>query len=354
MAQKILAIKLRSLGDTVLMTAPLLEMRRAYPSAAIHALVRSEWAPLLENHPAVNQVWAYDRRQAPASRARTLARWALRLRRERYDTVVNFHASPSSSLLALATGARTRSIHFHGHAQRNHHSTLEVPGKGSLKPIIERDMDAVRALGVKIPEGRLPRLEPTDRERAEARAMLDSLGLRAPVLGIGVGASRPTKAWPVERYAEVAARWCREQGGSVLAVGSAAEEGTLQALLRAAGEPAVRAHSGLAPRQLAAAIAELAVFLGNDSGPRHVAVAVGVPTVTLFGPEDPFEWHPYPKARHPVFFVESLACRKDAAPGMPPWCGLEECVEERHRCLREIPVEPVLAQCRKALEARSA
>ena len=98
MAQKILAIKLRSLGDTVLMTAPLLEMRRAFPSASIHALVRSEWAPLLEKHSAVNQVWAYDRRREPAARARTLARWALRLRKERYDTVVNFHASPSSSL----------------------------------------------------------------------------------------------------------------------------------------------------------------------------------------------------------------------------------------------------------------
>ena len=80
----------------------------------------------------------------------------LKLRQERFDCVVNFHASPSTAMISFASGAKTRSIHFHGHNDKNRYSTVAIPGKGTLKPIIERDMDAVRALGLVVPEGRSP------------------------------------------------------------------------------------------------------------------------------------------------------------------------------------------------------
>src|SRR6476619_3876425 len=109
----------------------------------------------------------------------------------------------------------------------------------------------------------------------------------------------------------------------------------------------VTATQSLGLRVLAAVFTQASVVVGNDSGPKHLAIAVGTPTVTLFGPEDPFEWHPYPADRHPHFFIESLKCRKDADPGMPPWCGLENCVIEQQRCMKEIAVSQVLAQCMK-------
>src|SRR5690606_15899913 len=120
--------------------------------------VTSQWAPLLEGHPAVDRVWHYHRRKDMTARAKTLARFALELRRERYDLVLNFHASPSSSTLAFATGAKTRAIHFHGHTDKNRYSTVEIPGKGQVKKAIERDLDVVRALGIEVPEGRMPRV----------------------------------------------------------------------------------------------------------------------------------------------------------------------------------------------------
>src|SRR5690606_32730203 len=107
------------------------------------------------------------------------------------------------------------------------------------------------------------------------------------------------------------------------------------------------AESGLPLRQLASVLRHCALFCGNDSGPKHIAVAVETPTVTVLGPEHPFEWHPYPRERHSYLFIESLACRKDADPGMPAWCGLDVCVEERHRCMRDIGVEQVLQECRR-------
>lgn len=360
-------MKLRALGDTVLMTAPLLELRRLFPSAEIHAAVTGAWAPLLDSHPAVDRVWRFERRSERAARAKALARLGFALRRERFDCVICFHASPTSAALAFATGARVRSIHFHGHGDRNRFSTVEVPGKGALKPIIERDMDAIRALGVHVAAGRLPEIPVLPGERLQARDWLSRTHLPSPLLMIGLGASRPTKIWPLERFASLAIEWVNHCQGGVLAIAGVDEsdlttrflkevENLLDATVaeparRARLRTAVSADHRLSIRSLATLMSQASVFVGNDSGPRHLAAAVGVPTVTLFGPEDPFEWHPYPTERHPFVFIDGLSCRKDALPGMPPWCALETCTEERHRCMRLVGVDQVMAQCSLLFEA---
>lgn len=363
--RKILAIKLRSLGDTVLMTAPLVELRRAYPQAEIHVAVLTQWAPLLEGHSAVNKVWTYERYYDPASRAKAVIRLALKLRHEKYDLVLNFHASPSSARVAFATGAPVRSIHFHGHRDRNRHTTVEVPGKGILKPIIERDMDTVRALGIHVPAGRMPLLEVNDSEKAAAAQYIQKMETSGPLLGLGLGASRPTKSWPLERFAALAIAWAQSplSGSTIAFVGSdendlgrdflkrvddllLASEADLQ--IRSQLRKKIRMEQGLPLRRLAAVFNQLNVYTGNDSGPKHIAVAVNTPTVTLFGPEDPFEWHPYPREKHPLLHLENLACRKDAQEGMPPWCALTTCEVEAHRCMREIGVNAVMDACKKA------
>ncbi len=361
--RKILAIKLRALGDTVLMTAPLAELRMAYKEAEIHALVHTPWAPIIESHPSVDRIWTYDRHTDRAARAKALARLGYKLRKEKYDCVVCFHASPSSSLLAFATGARIRSIHFHGHKDRNRYSTVTVPGKGVLKPVIERDMDTIRALGIHVPAGRLPIIPIQPAERALGASRLSRLNLPTPVLGIGLGASRPTKGWPIERFAALAIAWCQRRQGGAIAFAGPHEQATIHQFLNAiddllsssiesASERAqirsrIAAEHQLGLKPLAAVLSALSVFVGNDSGPRHIAVAVGTPTVTLFGPEHPFEWHPYPVDRHPYLYVDGLACRRDADPGKPAWCALHECVAEQHKCMRSLGIDQTLDECIK-------
>lgn len=365
--KKILAMKLRALGDTVLMTAPLAELRRLFPSAEIHAAVSEAWTPVLERHPAVDRVWGFQRRSERAARAKALARFGFALRREGFDWVLCFHASPTSATLAFATGAQVRSIHFHGPGDRNRFSTVEVPGKGRIKPITERDMDTIRALGVHVPAGRLPEIPVLESERRQADEWLARTHLPTPLLVLGLGASRPAKIWPLERFAALTVEWVERRKGGVLAIAGPEEaeltaeflkevDALLGAVMadpsrRAVARTRVSADHRLSIRSLISLLARSAVFVGNDSGPRHLAAAVGTPTVTLFGPEHPFEWHPYPPDRHPYAFVESLPCRKDAAPGMPPWCAVGNCVEERHRCMRLIGVDAVMAHC-EALTAQ--
>jgi len=355
--RKILAIKLRALGDTILMTAPLLELRRAYPDAEIHVVVTDTWAPLLENHSAVDRIIPYQRHQGAASRAKAIARMALDLRKQKYDCVVNFHASPSSSALAYAVGAKVRAIHFHGHRDKNRYSTTNVVGKGVLKPVIERDMDTVRSLGLTIPEGRMPEVTLDGSEISRARTRIGQMGLYGPILGLGIGASRNTKIWPLDRFAAIAIRWCDQYRGSVIVYHARGEEAVSRRFFdavdrklvewyadpdaRKAVRARVLAEVQLPLRLLAAMLKNSQLYLGNDSGPKHLAVAVGIPTITLFGPEDPFEWHPYPQDRHPLHFIEGLKCRNDQEPGFRPWCALHECVVEEHRCMKFITEDEV-------------
>lgn len=361
--RKILAIKLRSLGDTVLMTAPLIELTRAFPHAEIHTLVTQSWAPILEGIPGIHRIWTYEK---TSNRLKELARLTFALRKEGFDCVVGFHTSPSSARLALATGATCRALHFHGHREKNRYSTVEIPGKGILKPIIERDMDAIRALGAHVPAGRIPQVFLQESEIQSARNYLDQLGLHSPILALGLGASRPTKTWPLDRFAALALEWCqKEKNGGVIALAGASENHLIQEFLkniddrltysvtdqqrRAQIREKICSSSQLSVRKLAAVLSQVSVFAGNDSGPKHLAIAVGTPTVTIFGPEHPFEWHPYPRENHPYFFIENLPCRKDADPGMPPWCGIQICEKEEHRCMQSIGVDSVLETCRKML-----
>lgn len=365
--KKILAIKLRALGDTVLLTSSLSELRKKFPDSEIHVAVTTTWAPLLENHPCVDRIWKYEKHRERAARAKAVAALALKLRRENFDLVINFHASPSSALMAFATGAKTRAIHFHGLQSKNRYSTVTIPGKGVVKPIIERDLDAIRGLGLEIVTRPMPEIILTSQEMAQAKERLETLDLPPPVLGMGLGASRPTKIWPIERFAELAYSWVQQRRGSVL-VFTGRDEGSLgdtffehlkelpkgssknEDLERINGR--IVHFQDLKIREVAGLLKKLNLYVGNDSGIKHLAIGVGTPTLTLIGPEDPFEWHPYPKNLHPYLHIANLACRKDAPPGMPPWCGLEVCIEEKHQCMRRISVEDVLKECDKILSLK--
>ncbi len=350
--KKILALKLRSMGDTMLLSASLDALKEAYPETQIHVAVATPWAPLFIHHPAVSRIWPVDRHQDKIARGKAIARAALALRKEGFDAVLNFHASPSSATLAFATGARVRAIHFHSGNSKNRYSTLEIPDRGAIKTILEKDLDTVRSLGVSVDSTKYQtsiHLKPS--EKNEAFQLLEGMGLKRPILALGLGATRPTKHWGEERFAELAMGWTAKTSGGVLLLTGPGEESRAQEILKRlgqAGGSARTAHLHNAPlRMLASCLSQCALYAGNDCGPKHVAAAAGVPTVTLFGPESPDQWHHYSRERHPYFYQPDLACRKDALPGMPAWCLLQSCEIEKHKCMQGIAASSVLETCLK-------
>ncbi len=347
--KRILVTKFRAMGDTILMTAALKELHRNFPNASIHVAAPQPWIWLLEGFPGITKLWPVNWHNDRTARTKAATRLAFQLRKENYDVVCAFHASPASAMIALSTGAKVRAVHFHSFKAKNLYSTVEVPGKGVMKPVVERDLDTVRALGVQVPEGVMPEIFLKPEERSLAREEFKAWGLTRPVLGIALGASRPTKIWPLHRFAEVAQKWIQETKGTVLVISGPGEENLTEEFFKAVPQnPELRAAVQVMPpcniRVLASRISQLNVLVGNDSGPRHVATSLGVPTVTVFGPEHPLEWHPYPQDRHPRLFIEPLPCRSNTEPGSPPWCGLFECITEAQQCMTRINVDQVYEQ----------
>lgn len=345
--KKILAVKFRQMGDTLIVTPALEQLRKHFPDAEIHVAVTKAWAPLLENHPAVNRIWVYEEPKAHPLKVASMLLMGLRLRSQNYDCVLNFHASSSSALLSRLSGAPIRAIHFHGAFHKNEFSTVSIPGKGQVKPAIERDMDVVRGLGIEVKENFWPRIFLTKDELSRVSSELLLSEKKKPILGIGIGASRPTKIWPVDRFAQLAEQWIKSSGGSVV-VPFGPGDMELKEKFLSSLSPEISGNvfcfDNLPIRKLAALLSHVNVFAANDSGPRHLAVAAGVPTVTLFGPEHPLEWHPYPADRHPRFFIDGLNCRTPTAPGWPAWCGLQSCVHENHKCMKNITVDQVFTK----------
>src|SRR5262249_27267475 len=157
------------------------------------------------------------------------------------------------------------------------------PGKGTLKPVIERDMDALRALGIHVPAGRMPEIFLQTGEMKQSRDRLDRMHLPEPILAIGLGASRPSKSWPVDRFASLAYSWTQKTGGAAIAIVSHEEEPLAHEFLKsvdevltsALPEPNSRAkfraritvQAGRPLRELAGLLKYCSVFAGNDSGP---------------------------------------------------------------------------------------
>ena len=91
-------------------------------------------------------------------------------------------------------------------------------------------------------------------------------------------------------------------------------------------------------REAASVVSECDLYVGNDSSMKHIAVAFQKPTFTIFGPEQPLEWHPYPYSEHPYAFVDSLACRTESG---KHWCAIETCKKYEHQCMGKIKPEDI-------------
>lgn len=343
---RILLIKLRSLGDSVLLASSIELLKTAYPASEIGVVLTHPWNELYQQDPRVKFSWAFHPKKIKWLQIFQILFLGLKARfLFKPDWVIGFHASDTSALMARIAGGMKRINHYHGEHHRNRFSTLEVPEDKKLKPILEKDFDSLRALGLEgLIQVSIPRLivkeKLTQSDRETGR-----------ILGIGIGASRPTKSWGVESFSEIITKWVKDNSGRVRVFAQENEASEVKEILsRANVGDRVEVFIGSTISQFLEEVNRCSVFLGNDSGPRHVAVALGIPTVTLFGPEDPFEWHPYPTDKNPYFYIEGLDCRPSRGEDRRPWCGIFECHEWKHQCMTQIKPQAVFETCVKLLQ----
>lgn len=273
----IVLIRLRSLGDTVLATPAFALLRRAVPGAHIHVAMDERFADLLVGQPDIDGVLRIQHRAGVAAKLRLLRR----IRSLRPGLCVDMHGGSTAAWLTAFSGARWRA--GFGHFRQTWAYNIRVP---RAQEVLGRDPNAIvhtaehHAAGV-IHLGAGRRRIP--RSRLAARRARRS----GPYAVIHPGAAYDTKTWAAANFRTVA-RELRNRHGldPILIVGPGEHR-----LARHFSDLAVRVGEPLP--SLMSLIAGARLFVGNDSGPAHVAAAFGVPCVVVFGSSDSAVWHPW-------------------------------------------------------------
>lgn len=306
--RRILVIQLRRLGDVILATGILEDLRRAFPDAALDFLTGEVSARVLQHHPLIDELMVYDRAHH--------WREAMRLRRRRYDWVIDGQGSPTTSRLAWLTGAHVRV----GWAVRvwRHWYTHTVPRSGLEMVYVVRERQRfLEMLGVPIGPPRT-RLAVLPSELAAAEHALLSAGVGpSPRVALVLSVSEPIREWPAERYAELAKRLLGS-GVSPVLLENPGDAGKVERFRAAA--PDVPVVQTFDPRLLLGALASCDALVSGDTGPAHMATALGVPRLTLYGPTDPVQWNPAlpttPRLVDPAFRV--MTARERGRAGAHP------------------------------------
>jgi len=314
---RILVIRFSSMGDIVLSSPVTRQLARLFPDAEIDFLTRSEYVSLACALPGVAAVQRFD----PGT---GLLRLVSRLRERRYDLAIDLHGNLRSRLVAMA-GIAERVLRYDkrrfarmaivrmrrrsrpvphtidrylevldrleaadapGQEVLDRLDTAASPGPGAA-PVQEGTHDLEGAHDAA--EKRLPQLKVDDAAAAMVAERLAGAGIGPDVrvLGVAPGASHGPKRWPPERFARVADHLAKSRDLKVLLLGSEADRPVTGEVARAMERPAVDWTGATDLAMLPAAVRRCALLVSNDSGPMHVATAVGTPVIGIFGATHP-------------------------------------------------------------------
>ncbi len=340
--RRVLVVRLRSIGDTVLATPALDSLRRFLPAARIDIVLEDWVAPLLDGFDAVDNIITIER---GSLRSRTCA--ARRLRATRYDVAYNLHGGTTATLLVRASGARQRVGYAAYQYSRlfNHLAppAAELWGRAQTHSV-EQQLALLGWTGVPVTDRPPTRLTVTPTAAASITARLQAAGVEQakPFALLHPAAAFDSKQWATENFARVA-EFLHARGLSVLAIAAPKETSVLTQLGKAAAIP-LTLFSDLSLPEVSALAARARLFVGNDSGVAHIAAAVRTPSVVIFGSSNIAHWRPWTEA--PAAIVrEEMPC----AP-----CPGYTCAEfGLAQCIRRVPVARVVAALEEVLRQSS-
>jgi lipopolysaccharide heptosyltransferase II len=339
--RSVLVVRLRSIGDTVLATPSLHALRRFLPGARIDVLLEDWVAPLLEGSGEVDRVLTV-RRKSQSSRLRV----ARQLRAEGYDVAYNLHGGSTAALLLRASGARHRVGYAdYAYAALHNHTappSAELWGREKTHSA-EQQLALLGWTGVPVTDRPASRLAVTDAAASVVGRRLyeeAKLPTGQPFALIHPAAAFDTKTWAASNFARVVEHLASRGVASVAVV--APGEGKVIDEVRAHSTSPLAGFTNLSLPELTALAARSTLFVGNDSGVAHIAAAVRVPQVVVFGSSNVAHWRPWTDAPAEVV-REEMAC----AP-----CPGYTCAEfDAPECIRRVPVERVIAAVERVLKA---
>jgi len=355
--RRVLIYRLGSLGDTLIALPSFHLVARAFPQAERRLLtnipVTAKAAPaaaVLEHTGLIHGTMRYT---TGTRSIRELLRLALEIRRFRPNVLVylagarGLHtARRDAKFFRLAGVSRQIGVPLTAAAQLNlFGGETPVTPAAALEPEAARLARNLRELGdARLGDPTSWDLHLTPDEHATAARAIGHTALQQELFAISIGTKLQSNDWGRDNWRELLTRVARAfPGRTLLLLGSPEESDTSDFIAAnwqtSGGGPVINLCGRLTPRQSAAALKRARLFLGHDSGPMHLAAAVGTPCVAIFSARNlPGQWFPY-GAQHRVLY-HRVECAG---------CGLETCIEQRKKCILSITPDEALAEIRAAL-----
>jgi lipopolysaccharide heptosyltransferase II len=351
---KVLLVRLRLIGDVVFTTPVVRALKRVRPRAHVTYLVERSAAPVVTHLAELDGVIQIDRTRGWA-RVREDLSLGRRLRRERFDLVLDFHGGPRGAWLSWATRAPVRVGYTI--AGRSWMYTHLVPRTRDLRPrhSVQNQWDLLRAAVPEVgdPEPARDRVvmaeHPDARDAVSRRLAAAGIGPAHDLVVIHVSAGNPFRRWPSTSFTELAVRLSsgRTNRRIILSSGpsdvrAAAEVGRAARARLGSQAAAIVDVGDLSLAELRSLIGQASLFVGGDSGPMHVAATTDTPVVALFGPTLRERSEPWRDGALVTEIVEPgpLPCRP---------CDQRHCEPGDFRCLTGLTVESVASAAERAL-----
>lgn len=334
---RILLSRIRFMGDVILTTPLIRQLREAFPHAHLAYLVEETYAPLLEHNPHLDEILPLSlsgKGMQQIGLIRTL-------RSRRFDLAIDLFGNPRTALLTWLSGARWRvGGDFRG---RGKLYNIRVPSSAEKPDAIAFHQRSLQAIGLP-PGDKNTEIFLTENEIAEAKSFLQRQGLAAnrAIAGLHPGATWPNKRWPIEYFVELAKKLLAEKIQIFVTCGPG--EQALVAPFQKIDDPRLVVGEVLSLRQLAAVLAHFKLHISNDCGVMHLAAAVGTPTFGIFGPGEPEIWFPYAAGDGHRAFWADIECRP---------CHKDFCPLGTLACMHETPPNTVFRQAMALLEERT-
>lgn len=346
--KRVLVIRLQNHGDVLLTTPVFTALKRQFPGVEVDAMVFAETVPMLAANPDLTKVWSLPRgRQVGRGLRRVLVfiRLMLNIRRRRYDWVLHLNDQWPGAVAAAISGARVR---FGYEMEKRDYWLWRAIFPQRIVPtfeghMVEKNLDVLKALGVPVDTQATPCTMAFSGEDALlVRQKLDLAGVSGKYVLIHPTSRWFFKCWEDDRFAEVICALAVSGWQVVLtAAPDQREIDLVNGLLRRVNHPRVLSLAGqLTLPALAAAIARSTLFISVDSVPMHMAAALGIPIVALFGPTHLHIWRPWSDRAEVIHAA-------DYGPLIAP-NDVDTSTSERY--LVNIPVRPVLDAVWRQLE----
>ena len=352
--QKILILELGGIGDTAMSIPAVKAVLTGYRNAQITVLTVPRTVSIIES------LWAEGFRNLNVvstdamekSRVNGWSSLIKKMRREGYDIAIDLSAVETLKaavkrwLFFKALGV-TKTIGRNTNGRGWAFSQKADDVLTSDEHEVLRKIKVVELLGLKAGRS-APCLTVPDRDKEYADAILAEWTGRGPIVGINPGAFRPSRMWPAERFKDIASWMIQEMSAYVVITGGTREKAVVESIASSLQDDRVKTVTGVSIMQFGAIIRRLNIFITNDTGPMHIAAAVGSPIVALFGQTNLDRYHPYMDDSMYVTIKKDISLCPSCSFGHPMQeCRRHDC--EDRQCMNSITLDEVKEAAEKLL-----